>query len=211
MVVSKTYTLPDNALLTVNSFPAIVTWQPDQVYVVLGRSNNAEKSVHIERVEADEAILLKRPSGGEAVVLTPSMLVVACTDDINRYHAPRDFFALCNGILIDAFGRFDITGLSQRGISDISSEGMKIVGSSMYKGADRLFYHAVINVAERSGTISWYLKHPSREPDYRQGRPHDEFITSLSELGYKGSIEELALSVQTEFNRRFGQSVATIH
>ncbi|HAQ65670.1 MAG TPA: hypothetical protein DCR43_07450 [Bacteroidales bacterium] len=211
MVVPQTYTLPDSALLSVTSFPAIMTWQPDQVYVVLGRSNNAESSVYTGRIEADDAMLLKRPSGGEAVVLTPSMLVVACTDAIGRYRSPRDFFVLCNGVLIDTFNQLGITGLSQRGISDISKEGMKIVGSSMYKGSDRLFYHAVINVAERSGTIAWYLKHPAREPDYRQGRHHDEFITSLHDLGFTGSIDDLAQTTQNRFMYRFEQPLNQDH
>jgi lipoate-protein ligase A len=32
--------------------------------------------------------------------------------------------------------------------------------------------------------MSKYIKHPSKEPDYRQGRSHDEFVTSLQQQGF---------------------------
>jgi len=77
---SNSYPLPDKKLLETSSLPSFFTWIPDQVYVVLGRSNQPETSVYLDRIKQDEVTLIKRPSGGEAVVLTPSMIVIACTD-----------------------------------------------------------------------------------------------------------------------------------
>lgn len=205
MSAIQNYNLPDAGLLTSAILPAIAVWQPDQVYVVLGRSNQPETSVFSERIEADDVVLLKRPSGGESVVLTPSTLVVAFAVSLQQFPVARRFFEFSNSILLEAFNKLGLTGLSQRGISDISFEGMKIVGSSMYKGADRLFYHAVINVAELPGTIAWYLKHPPREPDYRGGRKHEAFITSLRELGFEGSVDEVATAVRTVWQNRVMQ------
>jgi len=202
MSAFQNYNLPDASLLTSAILPAIAVWRPDQVYVVLGRSNMAETSVYIDRIEADEAVLLKRPSGGESVVLTPSTLVVAFAASLEQFPAARRFFEFSNSILLEAFNKLGLNGLSQRGISDISFEGMKIVGSSMYKGSDRLFYHAVINVAELPGTIAWYLKHPPREPDYRQGRKHEAFITSLRALGFAGSVEDVGTTVGEVWHSR---------
>lgn len=201
MSVPLNYSLPDSRLLTSPLLPAMELWQPDQVYVVLGRSNQPESSVFMDRVVADDVVLLKRPSGGESVVLTPATLVVAFADSLERFPVARQFFAFCNSVLLDAFAGVGIEGLSQRGISDISQNGMKIVGSSMYKGSDRLFYHAVINVAELPGTIAWYLKHPSREPDYRVGRRHEDFIISLRQLGFRGSFEELEKVIADTWRR----------
>ncbi|MCK7539718.1 MAG: hypothetical protein MZV63_56820 [Marinilabiliales bacterium] len=43
----------------------------------------------------------------------------------------------------------------------------------------RLVYHAVLNLGEGTDVFERYLRHPRREPDYRQGRLHSEFVTSL--------------------------------
>ena len=47
-----------------------------------------------------------------------------------------------------------------------------------------MLYHAVLNRAESTDTIERYLKHPLREPDYRHGRNHGDFVTSLAAMGY---------------------------
>ena len=61
----------------------------------------------------------------------------------------------------------------------------------MYRGKGKLFYHAVLNFNEPSTTFQKYLRHPSNEPDYRKGRMHHEFVTSLKETGYPKSIHHL--------------------
>ncbi len=55
----------------------------------------------------------------------------------------------------------------------------------MYLNRGVLYYHAVLNISEEVSMISRYIKHPPREPDYRQGRSHEEFVTSLAKEGYK--------------------------
>lgn len=35
------------------------------------------------------------------------------------------------------------------------------------------------------------MKHPSIEPDYRKGRKHDEFVTTLVNTGYSHSMTHL--------------------
>ena len=47
-----------------------------------------------------------------------------------------------------------------------------------------LIYHAVLNVSEDPGLFEKYLRHPGREPGYRTGRSHSEFVTSLKAEGY---------------------------
>ncbi len=200
---SNSYPLPDKKLLETSNLPAFCTWIPDQVYVVLGRSNQPEKSVFLERIEQDEVALIKRPSGGEAVVLSPSMVIIACTDSKDNYERSVDFFARCNNLIINALTDLGIENLGQRGISDISSGSHKILGSSMFKAPDRLFYHAVLNVSELPGTIAWYLKHPTREPDYRAGRDHTKFVTSLKDLGYNSGIQPIIIEITKNFTREF--------
>ncbi len=55
----------------------------------------------------------------------------------------------------------------------------------MYLKDNQYFYHAVLNISEDPELFSKYLKHPGKEPDYRKGRTHTEFVTSLWKKGYQ--------------------------
>lgn len=177
------YHLPDSQLLRCGDIPAGMVWQPDDLYIVLGRSNQPEKSLRPENIAADAAPVIRRPSGGEAVILSPRTLVVAQVWPLST-SSQKEVFTLCNRLIIESLVAMGVEGLNQKGISDISVGMRKIAGSAMHKARDRWFYHAVLNIAEPAGTIAWYLAHPPREPDYRQGRPHSEFVTNLAECGY---------------------------
>ncbi len=196
------YNLPDKKLLEVDSIPAALCWQPDEVYVVLGRSNSIEASVYADRITADGITLMKRPSGGETVVLTPLMLVIACTWPIQVSTSSSEVFNISNQIVMEVLAQMGISGIHQKGISDISLGDYKIAGSAMHRTRDRWFYHAVLNVAEPTGTIAWYIRHPKREPDYRRGRPHALFVTNLWEAGHRISITELSQTLIEAFRAR---------
>jgi len=49
----------------------------------------------------------------------------------------------------------------------------------------------VLNISEPVDTIESYLSHPKREPDYRQGRNHLDFVTSLLREGYMNGKSEI--------------------
>ena len=185
------YNLPDiNIMESELSFDSYV-WQPDETYIILGRANAEESSVYSENAIRDNVKIYKRPSGGESVVLTPNMIVFSLKLSILKLGKPRDIFKIINSHLISSFNEIGIVNLDSRGISDLSINNKKILGSSMYLKNNILFYHAVLNVKEDISIISKYLKHPTREPEYRLGRSHGEFVTSLWAEGY--NIENQAL------------------
>ena len=74
----------------------------------------------------------------------------------------------------------------------------------MYKRKDTLFYHAVLNFAVPASLIERYLRHPSKEPDYRAGRSHSEFVTSLQENGYAETIQYLKEQLAIGFSEMLG-------
>jgi lipoate-protein ligase A len=70
----------------------------------------------------------------------------------------------------------------------------------MRKVNDKLVYHAVLNLSEDTSVFAKYLRHPVREPDYRAGRSHNEFVTSLANEGYTFTAEK----VMSMLNRKLG-------
>jgi len=202
MVNTKDYYLPDIQLLDKNT-NQYLTWIPDKTYIVLGASNNAEESLHMENVIEDKVCILKRPSGGQTVILTPNNIMISAVFfDQEKLH-PKDIFKHINKLIISAIEKTGIRNLSAMGISDIAIGGKKILGSAIYRNKEALLYHAVLNLGEPASTFERYLKHPSKEPDYRRGRSHSDFVTSLKEKGYTNSAHHMENMLSLSFEGMF--------
>lgn len=197
------YDLPDIQVMNSRQDFAFQTWQPDAVYIVLGRSNSADNAIYIDLAEKDGVRIVKRPSGGESVVLSPSMMVFSSKFLLKKESSPAALFKMVNTHLIESLSNAGIKNLSSKGISDLTINDKKILGSSMYLKNNYLFYHAVLNISEDVSLISKYLKHPSKEPEYRQGRAHKEFITSLYNEGYIYDYQTLEGYVERAFKKLY--------
>lgn len=183
-ITVKNYNLPDFDIFENQDDYSVFVWRPESTSLVLGQSNHPESSLITENVIQDQIPVYKRPSGGETVILTNNMLVVSVAFQVKSLQNPKIYFEKINHAIIQALESQGVQGLYQRGISDISIHQKKILGSSIYRTTEKMFYHAVLNISENIDTISKYIAHPAKEPDYRQGRTHKEFVTSLSEAGY---------------------------
>jgi lipoate-protein ligase A len=179
----RPYDLED-AYLFGQSGDGYLVWQPGEYQIVLGQSNTAENSLITENVIRDSVPVTKRPSGGEAVILTPSTIAFTVSKAFSVSVPFRDFFRTVNSLVIDCLADLGVANLSSNGISDITIGNKKILGSSMRNTHGCLIYHAVLNVSEDPGLFEKYLRHPGREPGYRTGRSHSEFVTSLKAEGY---------------------------
>jgi lipoate---protein ligase len=186
------YNLPDAVLLEDNSSVyRCMVWEPAFLCIVLGQSNNLNESVHTGKAEEDGVAVYKRPSGGETVVLSPKTLVISILKRGDPLISPLSYFTMYNEKIILALKSLGVDNAKTDGISDICIDDKKILGSSIYRNKDLVLYHAVLNRAESPNTIARYLKHPLREPTYRQKRSHTDFITSLQAQGYDFHFKEL--------------------
>ena len=190
MVTVSEYNLPDTKLMD-GSTNKFLLWIPNKTYIVLGASNKAKDAVNEEPTLQDNITVVKRRTGGQTVMLTPKNLIISAVINDESIMKPKDVFNMFNSHIIGAIAKDHTVKFATRGISDIATGEVKIMGSSMYRGKGYLFYHAVLNFDEPPTTFQKYLKHPNNEPDYRKGRMHHEFVTSLKETGYPESIHHL--------------------
>ena len=202
MFKTSEYNLPDIELLKMNTNQFLI-WIPDKVYIVLGASNHPNEALNIDNVMKDNIPVLKRPSGGQTVILTPNNIIISAVFFDKKTSHPKEVFELINKLIISTIEKTGMQDLSLMGISDIAISGKKILGSAIYRSKDALLYHAVLNLGEPSTTFERYLKHPSKEPDYRLGRSHSEFVTSLKEKGYALSYSQLEKELSFSFESSF--------
>jgi lipoate-protein ligase A len=167
---------------------------PAETVVVLGRGNKEETECLVEACQKDGVKILKRYGGGGTVVLHGGCVVVSTGVWVDDPFKNEYFFEKINDAVIDTISSFSkkIPKVEQRGISDLAISGKKIAGTSLFRSKNYLLYQASILVDKNIDLISGYLKHPSKEPDYRKGKSHEDFLTDLKFFDNEISSEKLS-------------------
>ncbi len=161
--------------------------------VVLGRGSKPEVELHLDACRADGVSLRRRRGGGCAVVLDPgNVLVAAAVDAPGIGNNQRHFDDLCRW-LIDGLEAAGAPGVAQAGISDLVVGDRKVAGCCIYRRPGRLLFSAALLVDPDLSLLDRYLRHPPREPAYRRGRSHGEFVsglgTGLTGAGFAAALE----------------------
>ena len=97
----------------------------------------------------------------------------------------NDSYSILSKMVISALQKVGIIAL-QAGKSDLSIQGsenlLKISGNAQFRKKDCLVHHGTLILKqELIDKVKTILKHPPLEPDYRKGRSHEKFITTLPE------------------------------
>lgn len=200
---TRKYDLPDHVLIDADATSnGWMVWQPESSLIVLGQSNQAETAVHMELAEAEGIPVYKRNTGGQTVILTPRTIVISVRLISDKLDNPQVYFKRINRAIIEAITGLGLSDLHEKGISDIAIGDKKILGSSIYRKRSLVFYHAVLNISETPEFIGRYLKHPVREPDYRIGRRHEDFVTSLHAEGYLLTPEQVRQALSEKLSEK---------
>jgi len=154
---------------------------PDPI-IVLGRGSRPQVELQLDACREDRIPILRRDGGGCAVVIDPGDVILAAVlpvDGIGRIGAWYDHLT---GWLIEGLAQAGVLGVKHAGICDLVIGDRKIAGASMHQSREVLTYGAVLLVEPRVDLMERYLKHPPREPAYRRGRSHRDFVGALAEL-----------------------------
>jgi lipoate-protein ligase A len=164
--------------------PVVRVEEAREVVVVLSRSRDPEREVYLGRCREDGVPVIVRPSGGGAVVLAPGVVaasLVAPADPRARF--PEPYFRRYCGVVAEALARCGAVGLEIRGISDLALGERKVAGSSLRLWKGWVLFQVSVLVDVDVRLLERYLRAPSREPRYRRGRPHREFVVTLRGAG----------------------------
>ena len=153
------------------------------VSVVIGRGGKQDLELELKNITSDEITLYKRPGGGCSVVLDPGNLIVSVALPIPGLAGIKSAFSAVSQWLITALAHCGVPDVQQLGVSDLAIGNRKIGGSCVYRTKGLLYYSTTLLVDHDPELVDKYLKHPPREPDYRIGRDHRQFMVSLKELG----------------------------
>lgn len=156
-------------------------WEPPEPLVVLGRNSQSAREVHWAFCHEQGIRVLRRASGGSAVVIAPGSLVYAVVLSYERRPALRSLDEAHRhvlGTILDAL-RPLVPLAAQRGTSDLALGMQKFSGNSLRCKRRHFLYHGTLLYALDLRLIEQCLAMPPRQPDYRQNRPHSAFVANL--------------------------------
>jgi lipoate-protein ligase A len=150
--------------------------------VVLGCGSRPDVELHVDACAADRVPVVRRRGGGCAVVLDPGNLIVSVALPLPGLTGIRPAVDRITAWLIGGLESCGVAGVRREGISDLAVEDRKIGGSCVYRARDLLYYATTLLCDPALGAIERYIRHPPREPEYRRGREHRDFLGSLAAL-----------------------------
>lgn len=156
-------------------------WSPPRHAVVLGASGKLADEVDPEACRREDIPIYRRSSGGGTVIVGPGALNVAVV-------LPVDADPALSGVeTAQAFvlGRFAETirrlgpRVEVRGSGDLVLGDRKVAGSAQRRMRRHVLIHATILCDFPLDLIARCLRQPARQPAYRGGRGHGEFVANL--------------------------------
>jgi lipoate-protein ligase A len=169
-------------------------WESPQPMVVVGRSSRVRQEVDEAACSKLGVPILRRSSGGAAVVAGPGCLMYAVVlsyklrpelKDIRQAHAC--VLGRLARSLRESMGH--VGTVAHAGTSDLvferpdgepdGSAARKFSGNSLRAKRTHLLYHGTLLYDFDLRLIETCLRMPPRLPGYRQRRPHLDFVTNL--------------------------------
>jgi lipoate-protein ligase A len=162
--------------------PVLRFWESDRHFVVLGRASCVADDVDLAACHEDGLPILRRASGGGTVLQGPGCLSYALVLPLD-WHPDLANIRTTNRFILERMA----TALRQwepatafRGISDLAIGDRKISGNAQRRTGKALLFHGTILYGMEADHVARYLKHPSRQPDYRSDRPHRAFLGTIN-------------------------------
>jgi lipoate-protein ligase A len=176
-------------------------YRPARVEVVLGRGSKPELELELAACLADGVPVTRRRGGGCAVVLDPGDLIVSVALPLAGLGGNLHAFAQISAWLVTALAALGIPDVRREGASDLVRGERKVGGACIHRTRDLLYYATTLLCEPAVPLMERYLRHPPREPDYRRGRRHAEFVGSLLDEPSPGAPARLAAALAAELDR----------
>ncbi len=156
-------------------------WEPREFMVVLGSSSRIADEVHEETCRQRRIEVLRRSSGGAAVIAGPGCLMYALVLDRRSHSELRGIDTTHRFVLDRLVAALEplVPSVVCRGTSDLALAERKFSGNSLRVRRNWLLYHGTLLYSFPLRLIDACLGMPARQPEYRAGRKHIGFVRNL--------------------------------
>ncbi len=170
-------------------------WWGGPPAVVMGSSERPEKVIDAEACARLGVDVLKRSTGGGTVLQTAGVLNYSLVTPAPASLDPKPVFRPGLELICAILAAFGVVGRPE-GTSDVAVGDRKISGNAQARRWRAVLVHGTLLVDFDLDLADAVLKHPPREPAYRRGRSHRDFLVTLRRLGVnadRAAIESTAI------------------
>jgi lipoate-protein ligase A len=156
-------------------------WEWPQPAVVLGSGCRLAEDVDEAACAGEGVPVLRRSSGGGTVLLGGGCLLYSLVLSCGRSEALEEIRPSYRFILERvgaALGGAE-AGVAQAGVSDLAVGGRKVSGNAQQRKRGHLLHHGTLLYDFDLARVGRYLRPPPRQPEYRAGRGHADFLMNL--------------------------------
>jgi lipoate-protein ligase A len=156
-------------------------WEWPRPAVVLGSGCKLAEEVNAAACNADGVPILRRTSGGGTVLLGPGCLLFSLVLDTQKASELADIRRSYKYILERVARALlpEVPGAEVQGISDLAVAGRKFSGNAQQRKQRHILHHGSLLYAFDMANVARYLPPPPRQPEYRAGRTHGEFLANV--------------------------------
>lgn len=159
---------------------ALRLWELPTYAVVVGSGGSVAIDVNVEACAADGVPVLRRASGGGTVLLGPGCLCFSLVLRYDRATRLNEIPASNQYILARVLNALkSVAPAAAEGSSDLAVNGVKFSGNAQQRKRNHFLHHGTLLCGFDLALVGRYLNPPERQPEYRRGRPHAEFVANL--------------------------------
>ena len=157
-------------------------WEPAQHFVVVGYSNRVETEVNLAFCEQNRVPVLRRCTGGGTVLQGPGclnyslVLRIAGAEPLGSITGTNRYILERHGRALGALVRARV---GHEGQTDLTVGGLKFSGNAQRRKQHCLLFHGSLLLHLDLAMVERALPMPSRQPEYRVGRTHTDFLMNL--------------------------------
>lgn len=194
--------------------PVLRFWESPVPFVVLGYANRLGKEVDREACDKLGVPILRRCSGGGTVLQGPGCFSYALAlpldyaPEIRTIAGANEYIMAMNCEAVHLL----LTGsVTVDGHTDLVWKGKKFSGNSQRRTRNAILFHGTFLLKFDLSLVEKTLQMPLLQPDYRQQRAHEEFITNipLTLLGIKSALRQ-AWKVTGRFNENIEDDITAL-
>ncbi|HAB16638.1 MAG TPA: lipoate--protein ligase family protein [Verrucomicrobiota bacterium] len=183
-------------------------WESTTTFVVVGYGQAVEREVNLVECRARGVPVLRRSSGGGAVVQGPGCLnygLALRTNDhpgLTSVTQANQWIMARNATALNRLvgGRASVQGHTDLALRGVDGVLRKFSGNAQRRTRNALLFHGTFLCDFDLSLVSDLLASPSAQPGYRANRPHAEFVTNLGQPPH--AIREV-LKVTWDAGERF--------
>jgi lipoate-protein ligase A len=154
-------------------------WETGQECVVLGHAGRPERDVHVAECNRAGIPILRRCSGGGAVLLGPGCLNYSLVLPLEWQPLWSEVRYSFDWAMSRMRRALAVPGLRREGDCDLALNGRKISGNAQRRTPRTILHHGTLLYNFDAARPERFLKPPQREPRYRAGRTHADFLGNL--------------------------------